>query len=229
MPDASFRLHDDIAQDLIQLRLRLLEMGGRVEAMIGQATRAVVERDVELARRTVQSDRAVNTAEIQTDGYCLAILARHHPHGRDLRFLTLTLKMVTDLERIGDLAVNLSERAVDLAPLPPSLHAQTLERMGELASWMVREALDAFVAGDELRAHAVLARDDEMDELYDHFFADVLADMLARSDQVRLGVQLQAAAKYYERIGDHSTNLAEHVLFLVRGEDVRHRGKRPLE
>lgn len=212
--------------ELTELRQRLLEMGGHVEQMIRQATRAVVERDIELAQQTILEDRSVNAAEIEADRFCLRILARRHPVASDLRFVTLTLKMVTDLERIGDLAVNLCERARDLARLPPSEHAQTLERMGALAISMVHDALDAFVAGDDAKAHAVIARDDEMDDLYDAYFADVLASMLAHSDHVRQGVQLQSAAKYYERIGDHSTNLAEHVLFLVRGEDVRHQGKR---
>lgn len=213
--------------DLIRLRLQLLEMGGRVEAMIRQATRAIVEQDTDLARETVREDRQVNAAEIEADRFCRAILKTHRLGSDDLRLLTLTLKMVTDLERIGDLAVNISERAQDLARLPPSRHTQTLERMGALASSMVRDALDAFVARDDQKAHAVIARDDEMDELYETYFNDVLADMLADTAHVRQGVQLQSAAKYYERVGDHSTNLAEHVLFLVRGQDVRHRGKRP--
>ncbi len=216
----------EFRQELTALRESLLMMGGRVEAMIRDATRAVVEQDSDLARATIQTDRLVNAAEIETDRDCLRILARRHPMASDLRFVTLTLKMVTDLERIGDLAVNICERAQDLQGMPASRHTQVLERMGELALEMVRDALGAFVAGDDARAHAVVARDDEMDELYDQLFSDVLQDMLADTGHVRFGIQLQSAAKYYERIGDHSTNLAEHVLFLVRGEDMRHIGRR---
>ena len=213
-------------QELTELKERLLVMGGRVEQMIRQSTRAIVELDVGLARDTIIEDRFVNACEIDADRFCLRILARRHPVASDLRFVTLSLKMVTDLERIGDLAVNVCERAQDLVGMPPSPHTPALERMGALAGEMVHDALDAFVAGDDARAHAVVARDDEMDALYDRFFSDVLRDMLADTRNVGFGVQLQSAAKYYERIGDHSTNLAEHVLFLVRGEDVRHRGKR---
>ena len=204
-------------------------MGARVEEMIVQATRAVVERDVDLARQTILSDRQVNADEIEIDRFCLVILARRNPVATDLRFVTLVLKMVTDLERIGDLAVNVCERAQDLATLPASPFGLGLERMGALAGEMVRQALDAFVASDDLAAHHVIARDDEMDDIYNRYFTEVLDDMLAEGGNVRRGVQLQAAAKYYERIGDHGTNLAEHVLFLVRGEDHRHRGKRPAE
>lgn len=222
-------LHTDreFRAELAVLHERLLLMGARVEEMITQSTRAVVERDVDLARQTILTDRKVNEDEIELDRACLRILARRNPVARDLRFVTLVLKMVTDMERIGDLTVNVCERAQDLARLPPDGHSARLEQMGALARAMVHDALDAFVAGDEAKAHAVIARDDEMDELYNRFFDEVLRDMLADTSNVRRGVQLQAAAKYYERICDHGTNLAEHVLFLVRGEDYRHRGKRP--
>jgi len=220
-------LHTDreFRAELAEVRERLILMGARVEEMIARATQAVVERDVDLARQTILNDRQVNADEIEIDRFCLRILALRNPMASDLRFVTLVLKMVTDMERIGDLAVNICERAQDLAALPPAPHAQQLEQMGQLARDMVHQAIDAFIAGDDLKAHGVIARDDEMDEAYDRFFSEVLADMLVDTSNVRRGVQLQAAAKYYERIGDHSTNLAEHVLFQVRGEDHRHRGK----
>lgn len=215
--------------ELADLKERLLVMGGRVEEMIQQSTQAVVTRDIGFARSIIGGDRRVNQDEIEIDRACLRILALRTPLARDLRFVTLVLKMVTDLERIGDLAVNICERAQDLAPLPPGGHDQRLEQMGTLAREMVRDALDAFVNGDELLAHSVIARDDEMDELYSIFFAEVLSEMLQDTANVRRGIQLQSTAKYYERICDHGTNLAEHVLFLVRGEDYRHRGKIPTD
>lgn len=215
--------------ELADLKERLLLMGARVEEMIRASTRAVIDQDADFARQTIRQDRLVNQDEIDIDRACLRLLALRSPVARDLRFVTLVLKMVTDLERIGDLAVNICERAQDLALLGGSGHRQRLEAMGELARAMVRDALDAFVTGDELKAHAVIARDDEMDELYAAFFREVLAEMLEDTGHVRRGIQLQSTAKYYERICDHGTNLAEHVLFLVRGEDHRHRGKIPAE
>lgn len=227
--DLSMSRHTDreFRAELDALQQCLLVMGGRVEAMITRATAALIEGDTELARQTIRGDRQVNADELEADRQCLRILARRQPKASDLRFVTQALKMVTDLERIGDLTVNVCERAIDLHGQPMRPYAQQLERMGELAREMVHDALEAFVHRDEAKAHAIIVGDDEMDELYDAFFASVLQEMLADSSAVRRGVQLQAAAKYYERIGDHSTNLAEHLLFMVRGEDVRHRGKRP--
>ena len=196
---AAHHLHTDreFRAELADLKERLLVMGARVEEMILHSTRAVVARDIAFARSTIGNDRRVNQDEIEIDRACLRILALRTPLARDLRFVTLVLKMVTDLERIGDLAVNICERAQDLAPLPAGGHDLRLEQMGNLAREMVRDALDAFVNSDELKAHAVIARDDEMDDLYSDFFTEVLAEMLQDTGNVRRGIQLQSTAKYY--------------------------------
>ncbi|MBM4409389.1 MAG: phosphate signaling complex protein PhoU [Chloroflexi bacterium] len=211
--------------ELQQVRERLLVMGGRVEEMIGNALRAVGERDAGLARATIDLDHKVNRAEMEVDELCLRILARRQPMASDLRFLTLALKMVTDLERIGDLAVNICERAIDLRAETRLEGLDKLEKMAAVAQGMVRDAIDAFVHSDADRAQQVIDRDDEVDELYHAYFRDVLAVMVVGSDNVERGIHVQSVAKWLERIGDHATNLAEIVIFMVKGKDVRHAGK----
>lgn len=223
----SDRRHTDRQFDteLGEVRERLLLMAGRVEEMIRHAMKAVVSGDSELARNTVLMDRGVNRAEREIDELCLLVLARRHPMASDLRFVTLALKMVTDLERIGDLAVNLCERAIDLAGRPAIAPTTDLERLGMLVQAMVRDAIDAFVQGDADKASAVIERDDPVDELYHQIFRSVLATMVVSPGAIESGIHLQSIAKVLERIGDHATNLAEEVIFLVRGKDVRHEGK----
>lgn len=220
--------HTDRAFDgeLRDLRDRLLLMASRVDDMIASSVRAIVERDPELARKTIETDRKVNGDEVTTDELCLRILARRQPVAGDLRFVTLALKMVTDLERIGDLAVNISERALDLATEPPLPAYAELPRMSELVQSMVRDAIDAFVSRDAAKAKAVLTRDDEIDELYHKLFRELLAQMAKDSSLLERGIHVQSVAKFLERMGDHSTNLAEQVVFLVEGTDIRHAGKR---
>ena len=210
---------------LRRLRESLLLMAGRVEEMIGFSMQALVERDVDLARATIASDRKVNRAELETDELCLLILAKRQPMASDLRFITLALKMVTDLERIGDLAVNICERAVDLSAVPQLKPWEDLPQLGRIAQSMVRGAIDAFVVGDAEKAMSVIGRDNEVDELYTRVFRDVLAIMIKDAGTVERGIHVQSVAKWLERIADHSTNLAEQVIFMVNGKDVRHSGK----
>jgi phosphate transport system protein len=220
--------HTDRAFDgeLRELRDRLLLMAGRVEEMIASSVRAIVERDPELARQTIAIDRHVNNDEVGTDELCLRILARRQPVAGDLRFVTLALKMVTDLERIGDLAVNISERAIDLATEPPLKPYVDIPRMGALVQSMVRDAIDAFVTRDAVKAKAVVERDDEIDELYHKVFRELLGMMSKDNSILERGIHVQSVAKFLERMGDHSTNLAEQVVFMVEGTDIRHPGKR---
>ncbi|MCC7542283.1 MAG: phosphate signaling complex protein PhoU [Deltaproteobacteria bacterium] len=211
--------------ELQQLRERILLMAGTVEEMIARSVRALVDGDAELARRTIEIDGKVNLLERETDELCLLILAKRQPLGSDLRFITLALKMVTDLERIGDLAVNICERAIDLSQGPRFDSFADITRMAEIAQQMVTHAIDAFVRGDADRAQQVLDRDDELDELYHHVFRQILAQMLADPSLVERGIHVQSVAKVLERIGDHGTNLAEAVVFMVNGTDIRHQGK----
>ncbi len=217
--------------DLQPIRDRLLLMAGRVETMVVRSVDALVERDADLARATILSDREVNQDEIDLDALCRTALAEGPREPDGLAFLTLTLKMVTDLERIGDLAVSVCERAIDLAPLPllgphPHIPNHHIPIMGGLARTMVRDAIDAFIAQDVGLARSVVERDDEVDELYHRVFKHLLAVMLDDSGIVERGVHILSAAKCIERMADHSTNLAEQVVLLVRGTDIRHQGKR---
>ncbi len=222
------RTHTDreFEAELAMLRERILLMAGRVEEMIALAMRALVEGDPDLARATIARDARVNHDEIEIDEKCLTLLARWQPMASDLRFITHASKMVTDLERMGDLAVNISERVLDLHEAGYEGPFVRIPRMAAIVQEMLHGAVDAFVAGDAERAEAVLARDDEVDALYHDIFLGLLGRMSAGTEPVTRCVSVQNIAKYLERIGDHATNLAEQVIFVVRGRDVRHAGKR---
>ncbi|GMV40707.1 MAG: phosphate transport system regulatory protein PhoU [Myxococcales bacterium] len=211
--------------ELRSLRDQLLLMAGRVEGMISDAVRALEDGDAALARSTIRVDREVNRAEIDTDELCLLILAKRQPLGSDLRFITLALKMVTDLERIGDLAVNICERAVDLAREPRLGPYDDIRRAAALAQSMVHDAIDAFVERDAAKAQVVIERDDEVDEAYHQIFRSLLRTMTQDATAVERGIHIQSVAKFLERIGDHCTNIAEQVVFMVKGTDIRHAGK----
>ncbi len=213
---------------LKQLRQRLLLMSARVEEMIDRSVQALVERDPELARATILLDRRVNLDEIEIDESCLRMLSRWRPLGQDLRFITFALKVVTDLERIGDLAVNICERAQDLSGDGNADPYPQVPEMARQAADMLSGAIDAFVHGDEPAARAIISADDVLDDLYHSIFSDRLAEVSARTLAVERAVGVQNVAKYLERIGDHCTNIAEHVIFLVDGTDVRHGGRRAL-
>ncbi len=209
-------------RELTRLRNELLSMAGRVEKMIRESVQALVERDDALARATIDSDREVDLQEVEIDKLCLRILARRQPVASDLRVLMTAIRMVTDLERMGDLAVNVCERALELNREPPLKQYIDIPRMAELAQGMVRETLDAFVAGDAEAAQRVIARDEEVDALYAQVFRELLTFMMEDTGTVFRATRLQSIAKYLERLGDHATNLGEMVVFLVKGEDIRH-------
>ena len=213
--------------ELNRLRERLLLMAGRVEEMISRAMKALEQRDAVLARRTIVTDGRVNRDEIEIDELCLVVLARRQPMASDLRFITLALKMVVDLERIADLAVNICERVIDLSERPPLSPYPDIPKMAQLVRGMLRDAVDAFVERDDARAQSVIDRDDLVDQLYHHTFRELLQAMVESQGRsgVERGVQLQSVAKYLERMADHITNLAEQVVFMVRGQDIRHAGK----
>ncbi|MCO4760958.1 MAG: phosphate signaling complex protein PhoU [Myxococcales bacterium] len=208
-----------------ELRRRILLMAGRVEEMIAHAARAVVQRDLELARKTIRADRNVNRDEIETDELCLRLLERQDMGSADLRFITRASKMVTDLERIADLAVNICERTERLQGTPRMAAGGEIPRMAGLVQSMVRDVIDAFVGRDPRRAHAVIARDDEVDALYHDVSREVMALMTSGKEWVEPGIHVQAVAKFLERMADHATNLAEQVVFMVRGDEIRHPGK----
>lgn len=210
-------------QELTDLKTRILAMGGRCEQLIQMASRALDKRDVDLAHRVEATDRAINVEEMTIDQMTVRILALRQPVGRDLRFLVTALKVVTDLERIGDEAVNIAERAAELASEAPIPHlSQRLQILADTAGSMVRRALDAFVAEDEDKAREVLRSDDEVDALYGETLRDSMAYIRQHPERVNDGWRYASCAKYLERVGDHATNIAEMVVFMVSGADVRH-------
>jgi phosphate transport system protein len=210
--------------ELRELKDKLLKMAGVVEDMIARSTEALVQGDVDLARSTIVTDGQVNALEVETDELCLIILAKRQPLASDLRMITLAMKMVTDLERIGDLAVNICERAIDLSSEPPLGSYDDILRTADLVQSMVRDAIDAFVHADDIKAQDVINRDDQVDELYHQQFRAILQLMMKDPAAIQRGIHVQSVAKWLERIADHSTNLAELVVFMVNGKDIRHLG-----
>ena len=208
--------------ELKDLRDKLLVMGGKVEAAIAASVRAVTERDADLARKVKASDVEVNRLEVDIDGACRRILALRQPAASDLRFITTALKIVTDLERMGDLAVNIAERAIDLAQAPALMPLHDLSSMADLVESQLKKALDAFVERDPVKAEEVMKGDDLVDALYLKLFNHLLQLMMEESRAIRRANALMFAAKHLERFGDHAINVAEMVVYMVLGTDVRH-------
>ncbi len=209
--------------ELREMRGQLVAMGARCERAVQLALAAFLDRDQGLVAEVEAIDGKVNHDEIELDEMAVRVLALRQPVAYDLRFVAMTLKFVTDLERISDEAVNIAERVETLkkAQLVPPVF--DIPRMGELVQKMLREALDAFVEGDEARARRVLASDDDVDALYGQTLRAAIAWMAEHPTDIPAAMGVASAAKYLERIADHATNLAEHVIYLEKGDDVRHR------
>ncbi len=222
------KLHTDreYESELRELKDKLLRMAGLVEEMIANATKAFTNGDMDLARQTIQSDGRVNALEVETDELCLLLLAKRQPLASDLRMITLAMKMVTDLERIGDLAVNISERAIAVGAAPSPSVTQRLLEMSKVGESMIRDSIDAFVAGDAQKARHIFKRDQRVDDLFRELVLEMQAEMSRAGTFVDRGIHIQGVAKFLERIADHGTNLAELVIFQVEGKDVRHRAGR---
>ncbi|NVJ24012.1 MULTISPECIES: phosphate signaling complex protein PhoU [Myxococcus] len=222
--------HTDKAfeQDLRDLREKLLAMGAKVEGLIAQSMRALTDRDSALAEKVVAADKDVNRLEVEIDELCRRILALRQPAASDLRLITTALKIVTDLERIGDLTVNIAERSMDLNQAPPLAPYVDTPRLAELAQRQVKRSLDAFVSGDVTKAEEVLQGDDLLDALFLKIFNELLAYMMEDSKNIRRATALMFIAKHLERIGDHAMNVAEMVVYMVRGKDIRHPRSRNL-
>lgn len=211
--------------ELKGVRSKLLTLGELVQKAIAEAVRALTERNDALADEVIDGDRQVNRLEVEIDELCFRILALRQPAASDLRFITLALKVVTDLERIGDLAVNVAESAKRLNALPPLASLDDLPRMAELAQHMLARVLDAFVDGDAVAAREVLHSDEEVDELYHQRFRRLVSSVKKQPDLAERTMHVLLATRHLERIGDHATNVAEMVIFYVEGRDVRHPGK----
>jgi len=209
-------------KELKALKDKLLLMAAKVEERLSDAIRSLVQRDMELAKRTTESDRDINRLEMEVDELAVKMIALRQPAARDLRFITTALKIVTDLERCGDLAVNIAERAVALnedEQLKPYID---LPKMAGEAQQLLKDALDAFVNGDADKATSVLERDQMVDDLFVQIFRELITYMMQDPRTITRAIGLIFVAKHLERVADHATNIAEQAIFLAKGKDVRH-------
>ncbi len=213
----------DFEQELRTLRERLAAMGGRCEQQIARAMQALTDRDDDLARQIIDGDHAIDRDENEIDELALQILATRQPVASDLRFITMSLKFVVDLERIGDLAAGIAKRALELNRLPPLTPAVDLAPLALLVQKNLKAALDSFVLKDADRATAVITADKEIDALNASLFAHLIAHVATDPAAVTRVLPLTSVCRYLERVGDHVKNLAEEVVYMVRAQDVRHR------
>jgi phosphate transport system protein len=209
-------------EELDGLKQTLLAMGGLVEDQIRRAMQALLERDDVIAQDVIDRDRQVNTYDVEVDEQCVNLLALHQPAASDLRFITTAMKIVTDLERIGDQAVNIAQRALELNREPQLKPYIDLPRMADRAQRMVKESLDAFVAGDTALARQVCAADAEVDALKEQIFRELLTFMMEDPRTVSRAIRVILISRFMERVADHATNIAEMVIYLVEGKMVRH-------
>jgi phosphate transport system protein len=214
------------AQELEDVNQALLQMGGLVESSIHCSIQALEERDERLARRIIEDEPRINRMEMEIDSQVTRLLALQQPVAKDLRFLTSVLKINGDLERMGDLAVHIARRTLSLMQQPEVKPLEDIPRMAALAEDMLHKSLDAFVRQDADLADSVLPADNEVDALRDKVFAELIHVMQTEPAKVPAALDLMFVARHLERTADHSTNIAEDVIFLVRGEDVRHHAMR---
>ena len=214
-------------EELEALKSRLLEMGGLAEDRVRRSVQALVERDIGDIDRVLAGDEAINALHIEIDNRCFKLLALHQPMAVDLRAIVSAVKINTDLERVGDLAVNIAEAAKRYTMHPPVKKLIDIPRMAEIAQLMLRDALDAFVRRDTALAQHVLNEDDKLDALKTQIFRELLTYMLSDPATIEPALDLLLVSRHLERIGDHATNVAEDVIFMVSARDVRHHAGDP--
>ncbi|MBI5101097.1 MAG: phosphate signaling complex protein PhoU [Nitrospirae bacterium] len=208
--------------ELQQLKEKILKMGSLVEDAIRNSVHALVERDNALAIRVIDNDRLVNTLDVEIDEESIRLIALRQPMATDLRFITMAMKITTDLERMGDLAVNIAERALELNEEPILKPYIDIPKMKSIAQGMTRDALDAFVRKDKQLAIDVITRDDEVDDLKQVVLHELALFMVKDPSTVTRAMKISFVATYLERIADHATNIAEMVIYLVEGKIIRH-------
>ena len=209
-------------EELEALKQTLLAMGGLVEDQIRRVMRALIERDDALAQEVIERDQQVNAYDVEVDETCVSLLALHQPAAGDLRFITTAMKIVTDLERMGDQAVNIAQRVLELNREPQLKPYIDLPRMAENAQLMVKQSLDAFVARDTELARKVCAEDAEVDALKEQIFRELLTFMMEDARTIPRAIRLILISRFLERLADHATNIAEMVIYLVDAKMVRH-------
>jgi phosphate transport system protein len=209
-------------EELESLQGRLLEMGGLAEERVSAAVQSLVSRDIAAIERMLDGDEPINALHVEIDNRCFKLLALHQPMATDLRAIVAAVKINTDLERVGDLAVNIAEAAKRYATHPPVKKLIDIPQMGDIAQEMLHDALDAYVRRDTSLAQQVLNEDDRLDGLKTQIFRELLDYMLKDPSTVEPALDLILVSRHLERIGDHATNIAEDVIFMVSALDVRH-------
>ena len=209
-------------EELNALKEKILKLGCMVENAIRDSVKALVERDSELSKEVIKKDHLINALDVGIDEECVRLIALRQPMARDLRFITTAMKITTDLERMGDFAVNIAERAIELNEEPQLKSFVNIPKMAEIAQSMVRDALDSFVTGCSRLPYEVIKRDDEVDDLTVRNFEELLSFMIQDPKIIPLAVKRTYIAKYLERIADHATNIAEMVIYLCKGKMIRH-------
>jgi phosphate transport system protein len=208
--------------ELKELKEKLLYEGGLVEKALRGAIQALLDRNSALAHQVIQDDHILNAREVETDEFCLKLLALRQPAARDLRFITTAIKINYDLERIGDMAVNICERVQELVIEPQLKPYIDLPKMAETVQAMVKESLDAFVKEDVQIAWKVTRDDEQVDQLLDQIFRELLTYMMQDPKTISRATRLLFISKYLERMADHAVNIAELVIFMVEGRIIRH-------
>jgi phosphate transport system protein len=209
-------------EELARLKARLLEMSSLAEELVGRAMEAFAARDVELAADVVRDDEAVDALEVSIDDACIHLLALQQPMARDLRLITMGMKISNDLERVGDHAVNIAEVVEHLAGQTPFAEFPEIDEMARHAREMLSDALDCFVRGDAAGAREVLRRDDRVDALHESLFRILLTHMMEDPRRIGPCMSLFLVSRNLERIADLATNIAEDVVFLVEGRNIKH-------
>lgn len=208
--------------ELRNLKEKILKMGLLVEAAIRDSIKSLIERDSDLAREVIKNDHRINALDVEIDEECIRLIALRQPKAGDLRFITTAMKITTDLERMGDLAEDICERAIELNEEPPLKPYIDIPRMAEIAQGMLIDVLDAFMRKESAIAYDVIKRDDEVDRLTVQVFNELLLFMIQDPKTVSRAVKITYIAKYLERIADHATNIAEMVIYMIEGKMIRH-------
>jgi phosphate transport system protein len=216
------KLERPFDEELKLLKEKLLDMASRAEEQIGLAIRGLKDREEKLACEVLEKEEAINRLDIEIDDMALRLLALRQPMATDLRFITSAMKIGSDLERIGDLAVNIAERTLELLKFPQLKPLIDIPRMAEMAQEMVRDALNAFINGDAVLAKQVCERDDQVDKLNIQIFRDLLTFMMADAATIPRAVDLILVGRHLERIADHATNIGEDVIYMVQGKTIKH-------
>jgi phosphate transport system protein len=216
------RISEHYTEQLAGLKEMVLRMGGLAEAMTKRVTQALVQRNVDLLPEVRSMETQVNHMHVEIDEACLEIIALRQPAADDLRFIAAAMKINTDMERIGDQAINILEAAEDLLTVPPLKPLIDIPRMAEIAQEMLKDALDAFVNGDADLAQRTVLRDDIVDQLKDQVFRELLTFMAQDASTIPRAMDLILVSRHLERIADHATNICEDVIFMVKGKDIRH-------